>query len=132
MFFIYSILGIALKVANNQVVDDAVRSQYGKPLNIRLVPYCSIFHVPEILVNEREFMLSDQVRQWLADVECPLEYVDMFERHGYFKLSFIAGMTAEVLPCLYVVVQCSLLHGEAFVIRISSSLESRGEGISFD
>ena len=49
-------------------------------------------------------MLSDQVRQWLADVECPLEYVDLFERHGYFKLSFIAGMTAEVLPCLYVVV----------------------------
>ncbi|KAL5496346.1 hypothetical protein EMCRGX_G012610 [Ephydatia muelleri] len=71
--------GIALKVANNQVVDDAVRSQY------------------EILVNEREFMLSDQVRQWLADVECPLEYVDLFERHGYFKLSFIAGMTAEDL-----------------------------------
>eukprot|EP00731_Ephydatia_muelleri_P007824 Em0004g162a len=49
--------GIALKVANNQVVDDAVRSQCGMPTGV-----CGFV-----------------------------------ERHGYFKLSFIAGMTAEDL-----------------------------------
>ena len=48
-------------------------------------------------MNEREFMLSDQVRQWLGKMECLLEYAEMFEKHGYFKLSFVAGMTAEVL-----------------------------------
>ena len=48
-------------------------------------------------MNEREFMLSDQVRQWLGEKECLPEYAEMFEKHGYFRLSFVAGMTAEVL-----------------------------------
>lgn len=88
--------------------------------------------MPETLVNEREFKLSDQVRQWLADVECPPEYADMFERHGYFKLSFIAGMTAEVFPkSVYVAVQ-PVTFGDLDHIRTSSSLEYRAEGMSFD
>ena len=69
---------------------------------ISMVSYCHLLYctsriIIATLVNEREFVLSDQVRQWLGEKECLPEYAEMFEKHGYFKLSFVAGMTAEVL-----------------------------------
>ena len=59
--------------------------------------YCCTHDLLATLVNEREFALSEEAHQWLAGMKCPQEYIELFEKHGYFKLSFIATMTAEVL-----------------------------------
>ena len=69
--------------------------------------------VPHMLciadINETQFQLSDQVKRWLLEMGCQ-QYEDIFKKHGYFKLSFIAGMTAEVLLLLISFVDFIKVH----------------------
>ena len=47
-------------------------------------------------MNEAAFRLTVKLREWLNKNDILPEYAEVLEQHGYFNLSFIAGLNIEV------------------------------------
>ncbi|KAL5496453.1 hypothetical protein EMCRGX_G012737 [Ephydatia muelleri] len=47
------------------------------------------------LVDEDAFKLTDELQTWLTNKELPPDYAAVLEHHGYFDLTFIAGLKVE-------------------------------------
>ena len=77
--------------------DNTLRNRYGRYYqNLHIAPLMLYFALlATLMTDEAVFKIRHKVRNWLRSMKCS-EYEEIFEKHGYFKLSFVAEMKAEV------------------------------------